>query len=279
VTKFAAAPHSFERLGDIFKFLTLAAFLSTAVSATIGVTSLSLAGFADWRHFGLIWRTWWLGDALGDIVIAPVLMLWSVGRSPRWKLERVVEGVFLLMLLFVVGQSVFGLSPFFGGKNYSFEIVSVPIILWTAFRFEQRETATSTLILTAIAVWGTLQGMGPFAGAQKHDALLLVQLFCGVTALMALCATAVVTERRRLLERLQSAQKTLKSLSGLLSICAWCKRIRDANGDWREAEAYINENSDADFTHGICPACLTKRKPPGEAITIHQQQNPVETPL
>jgi PAS domain S-box-containing protein len=78
-----------------------------------------------------------------------------------------------------------------------------------------------------------------------------------------------ITERRRLerehlklIEQLQGALSEVKQLSGLLPICANCKRIRDEQGDWQQVEVYVHAHSQADFTHGICPDC-TKTLYPG----------------
>src|SRR5216117_3721046 len=80
VTRFANGRNVFSRSQDIFAFTALAGFLSTTVSATIGVTSLSLGGYASWDRFGAIWLTWWLGDVAGALVVAPVLILWGTNR-------------------------------------------------------------------------------------------------------------------------------------------------------------------------------------------------------
>lgn len=68
-------------------------------------------------------------------------------------------------------------------------------------------------------------------------------------------------ERNRLVERLEKALHEVKKLSGLLPICASCKRIRDDRGYWSEIELYIQEHSSAQFTHGICPECMKKLYP------------------
>jgi DNA-binding response OmpR family regulator len=67
-------------------------------------------------------------------------------------------------------------------------------------------------------------------------------------------------ERNRLRVELKEALDKIKTLKGLLPICAWCKKIRDDKGYWKQLEAYIREHSEADFTHGICPECLAKLK-------------------
>jgi PAS domain S-box-containing protein len=65
-------------------------------------------------------------------------------------------------------------------------------------------------------------------------------------------------EREKLISALQDALANVKTLKGLLPICAWCKKIRDDKGYWTKVEIYIKEHSDASFTHGICPECLKK---------------------
>lgn len=65
----------------------------------------------------------------------------------------------------------------------------------------------------------------------------------------------VESEREAVILELQQALDEVKTLRGLLPICAWCKNIRDAQGEWRTLEEYISTNSDAEFTHSICPHC------------------------
>ena len=75
MTKLAGGRNAFDREQDTFKFAILAGMLSTTVAATFGVTSLCLGGFAKWTSYGAVWSTWWLGDAAGDVIVAPLLIL------------------------------------------------------------------------------------------------------------------------------------------------------------------------------------------------------------
>ena len=68
-------------------------------------------------------------------------------------------------------------------------------------------------------------------------------------------------EREKLIDRLEQALDEVKRLSGLLPICASCKRIRDDQGGWQQIEDYIAEHSEADFSHGICPECAHRLYP------------------
>jgi integral membrane sensor domain MASE1 len=77
VNRFAGGKNAFDCPQGVFKFAAAAA-ISTIISRAVGVTSLALAGFANWTNYGAIWLTWWLGDATGDLVVAPLVLLWSL---------------------------------------------------------------------------------------------------------------------------------------------------------------------------------------------------------
>jgi diguanylate cyclase (GGDEF)-like protein len=197
VTRFAGGRHAFERAGDVLKFAVLSAVLSTTVSATCGVTSLWLGGFASWADFGSIWLTWWLGDAAGALVVAPVVLLWSANPRLSWNRLQALEAATLLLALLVVGQVVFsGLFPS-ETTDYPLEFLCIPILLWAAFRFGAREAATAILLLSGLAITGTLRGLGPFVRDSQNESLLLLQAFLAVISVTTLILAAVVAERRR----------------------------------------------------------------------------------
>jgi hypothetical protein len=74
-------------------------------------------------------------------------------------------------------------------------------------------------------------------------------------------------EREKLLNELQEALVSVKTLSGFLPICARCKRIRDGQGSWNQMEIYIQEHSQASFSHGLCPECLKSLYPEIDQIS------------
>src|SRR5690349_712252 len=95
VNRFARGRRAFDRPQDVFAFPVFAAIGSTAVGATVGVTTLALTGFAHWAEYGAIWWTWWLGDAVGDLVVAPALLLWAVAPRVRWNRAQWIEAAAL----------------------------------------------------------------------------------------------------------------------------------------------------------------------------------------
>jgi diguanylate cyclase (GGDEF)-like protein len=203
VNRFARGRQASSRARDIFKLALLAGGVSTTVSATIGVTTLALGGFARWVDYGSIWWTWWLGDASGDLVVAPALLLWAAHRRVRWSRPQVLEAIGLVVSVIVAGLVVFdGLFPA-PVKTYPLEFLCIPALLWAAFRFGPREAATAVVLLSGIAIGGTLRGLGPFARPAANESLLLLQAFLGVTAITTLVLAAVVAERKEAVDRLR----------------------------------------------------------------------------
>ncbi len=201
VNRYARGRNAFHRAGDTFKFAFLAGMLSTAVSATFGVTTLLLGGFATLANYVPIWTTWWLGDAVSVVVVAPLLILWISDHHIRWNWIRCSEFAALMVGMFLVGQIVFAgllLSPV---THYPLEYLSIPFLIWAAFRYGGRETASAIFILSGIAIWGTVHGFGPFVTRSPNSSLLMLQLFMAIFAVMGLVLAAAVAERRRVAER------------------------------------------------------------------------------
>lgn len=210
VNRFANGRHAFDRQQDVFKYTFLAAMLSTTVSATFGVTSLSLGSYADWAIYGPIWLTWWLGDAAGVLIVAPVLVLWCTRSRTRWDRKKVIEAGLFFVSLVLITQAVFGdLPSFIQDKNYPLAFLCIPILLWAAFRLSPRETVTSTFLISGVAIFGTLQGFGPFVRETPHESLLLLQAFMVVIAVMAMALAADVAERSRAEEELRRKEQEL----------------------------------------------------------------------
>src|SRR5437764_4393280 len=210
VNRFAGGTTVFDRPQGVFKF-ALTAAVSTIIGPAFGVTSLALAGFADWANYGAIWLTWWLGDATGDLLITPLIILWSIPSKRRWNRREAVEVGILLLLLFVFSEAVFGGWLTISAKNYPIAFICGPIVIWTAFRFTQRETASGIFILSAIAIWGTLHGFGPFLSETENQSLLVLQSWTAVLTITAMALSAGMAERRRAEEALQQQNAAVET--------------------------------------------------------------------
>jgi PAS domain S-box-containing protein len=205
VERWAGGRAALLRGTGIFLFILLSGLLSTAISATVGVTALSLAGFASWNEYGSVWLTWWLGNAVGAIVVAPVLLCWARDRSlAAWR-ARPVEISLVLVALLVVGAAAFV------GTDYPVGFLTLPVCVWAAFRFGQREATTATCVLSVMATWATVQGYGSFAAMQSpNTALLILQMFMAVITLVGLTVGAGVEERARAEDRERRLKEDLE---------------------------------------------------------------------
>src|SRR5213594_3734835 len=210
VNQFAGGKEFCDRPQGVFKF-ALAAAISTVISPAFGVTSLALAGFANWTNYGAIWLTWWLGDATGDLVFTPLVLLWTGASKRRWNKKEAAEVGALLLLLVLLSGIVFGGWLEISARSYPIAFICGPVVIWTAFRFTQRETATGLFILSAVAVWGTLHGFGPFVGETENQSLLALQWWIAVLTVTAMALSAGMAERRRIEEELQQQKSVVET--------------------------------------------------------------------
>jgi PAS domain S-box-containing protein len=205
VNRVAPGRAAFDKPESIFWFVVLAGFMSTAVSATIGVTALWLFGFSTGAAYGPTWLTWWLGDTAGALVVAPAILLWHGHRQAQWRSVQWMELLALSGAVLAVAWIVFDLS------TYPIGFVCIPIVAWAAARFGQREAATATCILSAVAIWESMHGRGTFGGHTVNERLLLLQSFMVVTSIVGLTLGASATGRRIAEQKLQRANDELEA--------------------------------------------------------------------
>jgi len=217
VSRFASGVDAFNRTRDTFRFVLYAAVLSTMLSATIGVTSLCAAGHASWSRYPWIWLTWWTGNATGDLIFAPLLILWARGPGLHPAHQTTLEaGLFAVTLVLLAAAVFVGLAPIPATPAFLF----IPVLLWAAFRFGPRGTATVVFLISMAAIGATLAGSGPFShGRTQNDALLLVQVFVALIGTSHLIVAIEVAERHKLDElRWQLAAIVESSADAIIAI-------------------------------------------------------------
>src|SRR5215470_5476861 len=162
---------TFDTPTGVAKFALICCVPSTMISATLGVGTLSLSGYADWVDFISIWMTWWMGDLAGALVLTPVILLWTMrGRPGR---EEWLQSCAVFGAVIVVGLIAF--SPLIEQtpSRGPLAFLAVLPLMWAALRCNQRDTATTALILVCFAIWGTASNGGPFARSNLNDSFLL----------------------------------------------------------------------------------------------------------
>ena len=178
-----------RRLRDVFALLILGAGISTAVSATIGVASLSV-GDSLTDSALTTWRLWWLGDMTGDLLVASAIFVLVTHWPYRDLPGGATEAVALMATLIGIELIVFT-------NDVPATYLAFPIIVWAALRFLQPGVTLAALAFAVIAVSFTGNDAGPFFRRSADDGLLLAQSFSAIVGLTGLILASVTYQRRR----------------------------------------------------------------------------------
>jgi integral membrane sensor domain MASE1 len=180
-----------ERLRDAIGLVFLGALGAMTISATIGTTTLWLAGVVKGHSYLSTWSVWWTGDAMGILVFTPfLLLLLRVRPGSLPPLVRQLE-----MLLLLAGSGVVTVAVFQSHLQLLFLVF--PFLIWAAWRFEQRGAAPVTLLVTVVAVWAAVNRVGILSHGTLLDRMITLQSFNGSVALTAFFLGAMTAERTR----------------------------------------------------------------------------------
>jgi diguanylate cyclase (GGDEF)-like protein/PAS domain S-box-containing protein len=214
IRRFVRPANATNSLRYILGLVVLGAMVSTVVSATIGVTSLCAGGLQPWTAFRPLWWTWWLGDAAGNLLLAPVLLTWNTRRRVKDRKDA-IELCLLVGGLTAASVAVFT-RHLAAAALYPLEYIIFPFVIWAALRFGIAGAAGANLLTAGIAVWGTVHGLGPYSGGQGDERLMLLQIFMAVVAGTGLLLGATISESDR--SRIRRAGMLDAALDCIISI-------------------------------------------------------------
>jgi PAS domain S-box-containing protein len=211
--RLAGVDRSLDRLHQAVILVAAAAMLSTMAGATIGVAMLCAAALQPWSQFAPLWWTWWLGDATGDLLVAPLLLTWTMWTGVRNKAAPKAELAALLAVAIGVSLSAFTLRPAFPPGHRPLEYTVFPVVMWAALRFAHPGAALASMTVSSIAVWGTLHGTGPFGAGtgSPNERIILLQIYNAVLATSGLVFGAAIADRNHA-ERLRQTDHALTAL-------------------------------------------------------------------
>lgn len=187
---------SLTRLKDMLGLIVLAAALSSTVSASIGTSVLCLVGVKNWANFSSEWFVYYLGDAMGILLVAPLLLALRELRRFR-SAPCIVELSCLLVVSAFVCRLLFGERLSLVSNHTILGLLVFPLVLWGAIRFGVIGTALVTALVSTMALIATAHGLGPFAKDVPFINALLLQLFFATIAISGLLLSAVVAERQQ----------------------------------------------------------------------------------
>ncbi|MEU1376946.1 MASE1 domain-containing protein [Streptomyces triculaminicus] len=194
-----------NRLRDTLALVFLGAFTGMLISATVGSSTLFLAQALPAGRFWPTWWIWWTGDAMGVLVVAPVLLVLSSARRPkdtpasRW-------GEALLLATATIGVCILENAP------VPLMFLAFPLLTWAAFRFQHAGATPCALAVSTFAVLAATRGTGPFAGHTLLTDMISLQAFNGAAALTALLLSSAITERNETQEKIEQACSRLSEM-------------------------------------------------------------------
>ncbi len=255
-------------------FVAIAA--GTAVSATIGSVSLWLGDVIPAGMLTHVWRTWWLGDFCGAVIVLPLALAWFPPPPRSWLMAHALETALALIAVFALSY-----VALHGGHHLSY--LAFPALVWAAVRLGPRGATLAVTVSAGVMIWGTTHYLGPFAVHSINNSLLEIQLYLAVTAMSALVLAALAAEREALAESMRAsrarlvvaadaerrrverdlhdgAQGRLVALAARLSLAADDARTSPvgAAASLESAQAEVLNAIDElrDLVHGIHPAAL-----------------------
>jgi signal transduction histidine kinase len=170
--------------------VVLAVVTGAAISAAVAMVALRGSGLIETTAMGVFWRTWWLGDVAGGLVVIPLALAWGRPAGRRWRDRNVWEDA--LVIAAVIALSVVAVSA-----EQPLTYVVFPALIWAALRLGPRGATLAVAVAVVIAVWAASNELGPFVEHLPTQSALNLQLYIVVAALTTLCLAAIVRERER----------------------------------------------------------------------------------
>jgi PAS domain S-box-containing protein len=216
-----------DRVRSVLALVVGGALLSTTISATNGVTVLTVADATE-DPFGTAWVLWWFGDAIGVLMVAPVILVLYASRHIRPAPWRLVEALAVLTAVAAVSAIVF----LEGAWRYPYLIF--PLLLWSALRFRQIGAASASFLVGAIGTWGAVEGTIPLGGDTATERVQLAQALFAVVVVSLLVLAATLAEREAGRDALAETAARLSEAQSIAHIGSWEWDVRSNGITWSD---------------------------------------------
>lgn len=202
-----------DTVRDVAALMIYGSLLSTMLSASIGTASLAAGGIVPWQAYNSVWLLWWMGDAMGNLVFAPLLLAWLAKTDNPYDTPRVAEALLLIAILLGVSEFVFGNYLQLAWGRFPIAYITFPFLILAAWRFGQRGATTATLLISGVALWNVVHQVGLFSFETPTKSLSLLWLYANVLSATGLVVAAAVSQRRRAENELRLAASVFENTS------------------------------------------------------------------
>lgn len=187
-----------DRVTDALRLVFFGALASSLVSASIGTMALLASNALPARDFWVTWSVWWTGDAMGLLLVAPLLLTFSTSRWPAPRLLWWLEAAAVLLgCVGLAAATALGQLPFL--------FYMLPLAVWAAVRFRHLGATPCALIVSTGTIIAASRHVGPFQDVDTLATMAALQAFNGTVALTCLLLAAVMAERDRTYREIRNA--------------------------------------------------------------------------
>ncbi len=210
--RFVQFKNSMERLKYAAGFLLFACFLGTTVNATFNVIGLCYSGRVPWDELFDNVVVWWVPNAMGALVVTPIILAWCSPCSVRRSSRRWLEAGCCAIGLIAGTQLSFNSWFVYDIKNYPLAFLPYPFLVWGALRFGQRGGTTGTFVVSSMAIYELLHHRGPFWVGTDKTSLMLIGCYIGVMAVGNLLLAGLAVEREVAVRKTEESEKRYRGV-------------------------------------------------------------------
>lgn len=192
----------FYNVRDVFIFIFIGAYLGAMISPSIAIPGLIYLKLSSPSEAAGSWLTWWLGDAVGILAIAPIILLFSQEKK-IFPWEKTMEFASLLLLLSIAIVMIYYL-------HYPISYTLIPFCIWAAVRFGQKLALLIALIISILSVGLEIHGYKEFQNLKIFESLLFIQAFMAVVFFTTMTLSAALAEREQAQAGLRSINEKLE---------------------------------------------------------------------
>jgi PAS domain S-box-containing protein len=201
-----------DRVRDAVAFVVLAALFGTTINALFNVASLEILGQVDWDNIGQVFITWWVPNAMGCVLVTPLLLSWSQFKPARWSRRRWLEAAGCWLGFLAATAVAFRSWYVYGLDKYPLAYLPYPFMVWAALRFGARGATLASAIVATAAIDGLLMKRGPFVSDNETESLFLIGSYVGVVAVANLFLAAAGSERRRAVDSVVESERRYRAV-------------------------------------------------------------------
>ncbi len=201
----------FERSQDVFRFAFIIMFICL-ITATINAGTIDVIGLQSRINHPNLWFSSWISEVSGVFLFVPLLIGWGNSYNDESTKRYLALSFILYLLVFLIGGLIF-LGWFPTILQFRKSYFTLPILLWAAFRFRQREVVTALALSSILAYLGTVKNLGPFSTESISESFISSQLYVTIISITILVLRAALSERKKSAEELQLAHDELKILA------------------------------------------------------------------